>query len=481
MPTPTEQESASGERPARAESDSGASLSPRAARWWLVTFVVVAILVRAGFLVANPHPSESSGLSAAHGEMAHNIVDHGRWFVTNPAATTALGNAQNAEHRLIDPAAFDYSAADRSPRYQPQVLEPVGEAVVLAGLWTVTGDERYVYLQVLQIVLDSAMVLLVFGISMRLYRRPRAALFAAALYAVFLPIAALMRIPHLDGWAIIWTITITALFVRALDQEGPLRGVLLVGLATGLGVYFRPGVLLLPIALALAAIPSSGWRQALRYGGVPLIVAALLMVPWTVRNYEEFHRFVPTRVGIGQNLWEGLGEVSNDFGAVLDDAVTFQQVQRTRPDLKYGTPAYDAYLTRKGIDAIEQHPGHYAKVLGRRVLVSTVLMANPVDTSDAQQPSTSVSNALRHPLEPLVFILALVTLVATRRMWRRHLFLVAVVLAGLAPYVVLHFESRYGLVNSFAYMILVGFGADAALAWVRARSRRAVPAPAPSG
>jgi hypothetical protein len=452
MPTPTEQESASGDRPARAESDSGASLSPRAARWWLVTFVVVAILVRAGFLVANPHPSESSGLSAAHGEMAHNIVDHGRWFVTNPAATTALGNAQNAEHRLIDPATFDYSAADRSPRYQPQVLEPVGEAVVLAGLWTVTGDERYVYLQVLQIVLDSAMVLLVF-----------------------------MRIPHLDGWAIIWTITITALFVRALDQEGPLRGVLLVGLATGLGVYFRPGVLLLPIALALAAIPSSGWRQALRYGGVPLIVAALLMVPWTVRNYEEFHRFVPTRVGIGQNLWEGLGEVSNDFGAVLDDAVTFQQVQRTRPDLKYGTPAYDAYLTRKGIDAIEQHPGHYAKVLGRRVLVSTVLMANPVDTSDAQQPSTSVSNALRHPLEPLVFILALVTLVATRRMWRRHLFLVAVVLAGLAPYVVLHFESRYGLVNSFAYMILVGFGADAALAWVRARSRRAVPAPAPSG
>jgi uncharacterized membrane protein len=124
-------------------------------------------------------------------------------------------------------------------------------------------------------------------------------------------------------------------------------------------------------------------------------------------------------------------------------------------------------------------------VLGRRLLVSTVLEVNPMwnGDTDTQPPAgVSASHALTRPLEPLTFILATITLVVTwRRFWRRHLFLVAVVGAGLAPYLVLHFESRYGLVNSFAYMVLAGVGIDAVLARIRRGADRAPPAPTPAG
>jgi 4-amino-4-deoxy-L-arabinose transferase-like glycosyltransferase len=459
-------------------------------RWWLVGFVAAALALRIAFLAADPHPVENAGLSADQGEMARNIVDHGRWFVINPRASAVVGPRQHREGRLVDPAAIDYSAADRSAQYSPQVLQPVGEAVVLAGLWTVSGDERYIYVQVLQVLLDAAMVPLVFWISLWLYRRRTAALIAAGLYAAFLPIAALTRIPHLDTWGVVFTISITALLLRALDGDRRIPWLVAAGVATGLGVYFRPAALLIPLVMGFAALPSYGWRRSLLFAGIPLLVAGGLMLPWTIRNYDTFHRFIPTRIGTGQNLWEGLGEIKNDFGAALDDGLTSRQVHQVRPDLRYGTPAYDDYLKDKAVEAIKQHPTHYLRVVARRVAKATIAMQNPtwIEATDPAllRPSTGTTlHALTtHPwdgvrlavyrlLEPLVFLIALITLIITRREWRRHVFLIAVVAASLAPYIALHFEPRYGLATSFAYMVLVGLGAESALRWIGRRRERA--------
>jgi hypothetical protein len=457
-------------------------------RWWLVGFVAAALALRIAFLAADPHPVENAGLSAEQGEMARNIVDHGRWFVVNPRASAVVGARQQRQRRLVDPAEVDYSAADRGARYSPQVLQPVGEAVVLAGLWKLSGDERYVYVQVLQLLLDAAMVPIVFWVSLWLYRRRTAALIAAGLYAAYLPIAALARIPHLDTWGVVFTITITALFLRALDSDRRIPWLVAAGVATGLGVYFRPAALLIPLALGLAALPSYGWRRSLLVAGVPLLVAGGLVLPWTIRNYDKFHRFIPTRIGTGQNLWEGLGEIKNDFGAALDDGLTAQQVHEVRPDLRYGTPAYDDYLKDRAVEAIKQHPTHYLRVVARRVANATIAMQNAT-WIEATDPSlltpatgTTVHALTTHPwdgvrlavyrlLEPLVFLIALLTLVVTRHEWRRHVFLIAVVVASLAPYLVLHFEPRYGLATSFAYMILVGLAAESTAHWVARRRR----------
>ena len=66
--------------------------------------------------------------------------------------------------------------------------------------------------------------------------------------------------------------------------------------------------------------------------------------------------------------------------------------------------------------------------------------------------------------EPLLFLIAILTAALTwRRHWRRHLLLAAVVVSTIAPYIVLHVESRFALPASFAYMILAGLGADLVL------------------
>jgi hypothetical protein len=224
-------------------------------------------------------------------------------------------------------------------------------------------------------------------------------------------------------------------------------------------------------------------RRAFVSGAVPFVVAMLLMAPWTIRNAVEYDAFIPNRIGAGQSLWEGLGELDNDFGAVLDDVITERQVREERPDLRYGTPEYDSYLQDKAIDAIKEHPGFYARLVAHRVFVTTLGLRNsnwayylesPGEYMDrtgdgrvayvVNRPFDAARAAAIGFAEPLLFLIAVLTAALTwRRHWRRHLLLAAVVVATIAPYIVLHVEPRFALPASFAYMILAGLGADLVL------------------
>jgi hypothetical protein len=283
---------------------------------------------------------------------------------------------------------------------------------------------------------------------------------------VFPPVAWLTTVPHFDIWGVDLTLAVSALLLCARASGWSVRRLLSVGLVLGLGCYFRPELLLLPPLIALATFEARQWHAAVRAALIPLVLAALLLAPWTVRNAVVFHRFIPVRIGIGQNLWEGMGEMQNNFGAKLDDYATYEQVHAVRPDLVYGTPAYDALLESWAIGAIKQHPGFYAKLVGKRLLDSTVLLRN----RDWSQ------NIVSELLEPLLLGISLLTVLFTRRRFgRSHLILLAVIVATIVPYLFLHFEPRYVLPASFAYLLWTALGAAIVAEWVRARARGALP------
>jgi 4-amino-4-deoxy-L-arabinose transferase-like glycosyltransferase len=463
--------------------------------------VAVAFVLRLGFFLGDPNPAQNAGLTAAHGEIAHNIAAHGQWFVANRAPQSeALPVA--IDGHLADRSELAHPAADRNPSFEPEVIEMPGLAVLLAAAWAVTGDEDYGYVQVLQVVIDSLMTLLVFWIALRLFDRPRAALIAAGLYAVFPPIAALSIVPHLDTWAGSLTLGITALFLKSRDDR---RWLIALGVLTGIGIYFRPGVAILPLALAAASLPTLGWRRSIVAGGVPFAIAMLLMAPWTVRNAVEYDRFIPNRIAAGQSLWEGFGEIENPFGARLDDVATERQVRAERPDLAYGTPEYDAYLQDKAVEAIKSDPGFYARLMAHRVVHTTVLLRNsnwayelesPFETMDRTgesilgyvtgRPFDALRSLAVGWLEPLLFLIAILTAALTwRRYWRQSLVLASVVVATLAPYIVLHVEPRFALPASFAYIILAALGADLVLSrrfsWSQPTDTQSAPPTSTSG
>jgi 4-amino-4-deoxy-L-arabinose transferase-like glycosyltransferase len=459
----------------------------------LLLIVLVGLGVRISYLASNQRVYPDDGLVLAQGEMARNIVNHGRWFVVNEVATRYVAKLQARAGHLIDPADVNYRPLDSHPRWQAQIVTPVGEAVMLAGLWKLTGSERYLPLQILQIVIDTLMVLLVYRIAVQLFKRRSAALVAAAMYALFLPIAWLSTDPNIDIWCVDFTLMGVAAYIEAMQSAHRLRWLVACGVAVGVGSYFRPNLLILPVALALATLVWSGWREALRCAAIPLAIAALLVIPWTIRNANEFHRFIPTSSGFGQTLWEGLGEVHNDFGAVLNDGITYAQVHRERPSLIYGSPAYDDYLRHKAIQAIEHHPTTYANAIVHRIAITTVASLDSgwmhggttlPARYRSQTGSGLLSYAINRPLDmlqvvlqPVVFLLAILGLAFTwQGRLREHALLIAVVLATLIPYWAIHVESRYVLPATFAYILWIALGADMAAerltAWGRRRWER---------
>lgn len=407
--------------------------------------------------------------------MARNIVDHGKWGVLNDRSPT--NRIEQRAGRLVDPADIDYSRADANPKYVPLALHTQGTALIMAALWKITGDEDYIYIQLLQVLLAGLATLLVWWIARQLFGRERTAYIAAFGWAIHPPLAAFMRLPFYDPWAVLATLALVALFVKARAEGWRTPWLVAVGVAAGIGLNFRPPVLLLPLFLGAAAIPELGVRRALRVAAIPFAIGLLFMLPWTVRNTFEFHRFIPIHTGTGQVTWQGLGQRPNDFGASENDGDTFRLVHRERPDLTYGTPEYDDYLMSKSLSAIKAEPGYYATTVAWRVLHTTLLNRN-VEWSRAYQddyasrtqslpawtlghPLAAAAVATAAVLEPLLFLLAMIGLALTWRRFReQHLILLATAAGTLFTPVIIGSQWRYVAPTSFVWVILAALAVD---------------------
>jgi 4-amino-4-deoxy-L-arabinose transferase-like glycosyltransferase len=451
--------------------------------WLMLTVVfVVALGVRLAYVATGQNnPQATDALDA---DIAHNILDHGRWFYfSEPAALYLSKSTSNS----VDTNSARFAALDKAPQY-PAVSEPVGTAAVLTAVWAVVGGRRYLPMQILQAVVDALAALLVYRIALLLFRRRPAALVASMLYAVYLPIAWETIVVYNDIWAVDLTIVIVATYLEALNAATHRRSWLVAcGLLAGFGAYFRPNVLFIPIAIALATMPQLGWRVALRRGLSVFAIAALLLVPWTIRNYEDFHAFIPTRSAFWENMWYGLGEQPNDFGATENVGGTVRaEVARERPDLRFESPAWDAFLKARVVKALEDHPAYYLELVVRRVGQATVFIYGPEwmgrVASPIGYPGGPLVYVVDHPLgvlgfglEPAAFLLAMLAMLCTwRRARREHAILIAVVLSVLVPYVAIHVDERYILPATFAYCVWIGLGADLLVERVRRwRSRAA--------
>jgi 4-amino-4-deoxy-L-arabinose transferase-like glycosyltransferase len=363
--------------------------------------------------------------------MARQIVDHGKWFAVNPKATKLLNSRQTELNRLVDPKELNLAQFDRSTPTKPEIAQMPGVAMVLAALWWPTGNETYAPLQWLQILVDTLMVFLVYWIGVRLTHNLRASLLAALLYAIWPAAIVVDRRPVLDTWAIFFTIGCVAAFVWAREQPSSRWRLISLGLTAGAGIYFRPLVLFLPIALALVATPGGGWRRRLLWMATPTTVALLVLAPWTVRNYYEFHRFIPTRTGLGQAVFEGSGLASSDENAA-------KYVRGHGNDAAYGSPKYDNFLFSSAVREIAHQPGRYLRSIGHRAR----------------------------------FLLPCLLILLVWRRWRSNALIpVAAAAATVIPYLPIGGDTRFYLPAAFAYCLL---GAMAAVE-IGVRLRNTVP------
>jgi len=449
----------------------------------LLWVLLLSLSVRVPLLVTQHDAYLTGGIATSLGLVARNLLEgRGLAETTGPREILQLDELQVLEGRLRDIREFP-DPPDQPTK--PLIQRMPGYPVLLAVIWKLTGSYTYLPVQILQVLLSALLPLLLYDAARRLFGRS-AGLAAGVLGALNVPEARLAVVPLYDWWIVLLVAFIAWLLVRAAERGYPVRDFLVMGFAVAAGVYFKATVLVLPLFVLAALLPRLRGRQVLLRGALALGIPILALVPWAVRNNQVFHRPILTGTFLWPTIWEGFGEMPNDFGARLDDRTTYLQAVADQKLLVYGTPEYDDHFRPKVIRVVASHPGFVATLWVRRLVRGLLFPGNPwgiprVEDPEASftrfrttrgegmaaylmaRPGTALVKVIQRVWEPFLLCMALLTLVVDRSRWKEFLPLVALPVFLLAVYVPLHIEGRYLLPGSQIWIL---FAAAPLAAWL---------------
>jgi len=263
------------------------------------------------------------------------------------------------------------------PARTDAAIYPPAYPLWLAFIYTLTGTRSAAVVQNVQWVLDAFSVFLVVGAGVTAFGW-RPGLWAGGIAALWPLLATYGAVPLADA-PTSWIVLGGAWMLLLAAKRQSLSWAFGAGALIGASCWLRANAMLLMVfwALALFVFVRASWSRRALLGSSVALGALLVIAPIIVRNIITFHAFVPTGLGVGTNLWEGIGETGRgkEFGAVSNDADLTEQ-ERAALHVAPNAPfnlyypdgvRRDRERTRKSLDVIARHPFWYAGSVARRI------------------------------------------------------------------------------------------------------------------
>ena len=173
----------------------------------------------------------------------------------------------------------------------PSLWKPPGY-IAWVGVWySIVGDDPdRVFL--VQAFLGPVTIALTWLLGRRLFN-PTVGIVAAALVAIY-PLAWQFEV-RLYSEALAIPLTLVVLLL-VLDRVPTPRRAALVGAVMGVSLLVRPTAVMLFAGVLVAWWLAAGLRRGTAMTALAVVVAALVVAPWTYRNYQEEGGFVPISV-----------------------------------------------------------------------------------------------------------------------------------------------------------------------------------------
>ena len=423
-------------------------------RTWLALLFIIALALAARALTANfvrAHLNDAGwfpfGIYSAFDRQAQDGLDGRASFF-----------------RINDPSRTDAA------------VYPPGYPLWLAFIYKMSGTRSLTVVQNVQWILDSFSVLLIFGIGVTAFGW-RIGLWAGGIAALWPLLATYGAVPLADAptsWIVLGA---TWMLLLAAKRQS-VAWALAAGALVGASCWLRANAMLLVFfwALALLLLVQTNWRRRALLSASVVLAAMMVIAPVVVRNLIAFRAFVPTGLGAGTNLLEGIGETergANEFGAAANDS---DLVEQERADLKVPTDQpftlyypdgirRDRERTRKALAIITRHPVWYAGTVVRRMAgvmkyagepsgiygsaginVTSRKSLPPAWQGGASALLVNMLGMLQSILRYVLLPLMLIGLVLGFRLdWRVSALLMATVFYYLVVGSLIHTHIRYGL------------------------------------
>ncbi len=428
-------------------------------------------------------------------QFVQNNLNEPGWF---QSGTYAIFDRH--AQKILDGQASIFWIGD--PAKTEAAIYPPGYAAWLALVYTITGERSASATQRVQWMLDALAVLLVIGVGVTAYGWPAGLI--AGLLAALSPLLSLAGATPLADAPTSWFVVAGIWMLLLAYKRSSFGWAIGAGLMLGASCWLRINGLLLVFfwAIALMLLFAVSRRTRLLLAGGVLLGALTLVAPLIVRNAIAFRAFVPAGLGMGTNLWEGIGETdrASEFGAVFGDSALLEHERLAMgvpPDAPF-TLYYpdgvrrDRERARRALSVIVRHPVWYAGVMLRRMWGMLRVAGEPLPfygsaginvTSSKTLPVDKhggvlafvvnvlgmIQSIARYVLLPLA---VLGVVLGARRHWQVTFLLMATVVYYLVPGTVAHTELRYVLPMHCVLSVFAGFSLASAGELISQRSLR---------
>jgi Dolichyl-phosphate-mannose-protein mannosyltransferase len=141
------------------------------------------------------------------------------------------------------------------------------------------------------------------------------------------------------------------------------------GLLWGISLLTNPALgAVLPFLVGWLLYQNRGNRVLqLRLGLVTLGVICLTCLPWTIRNYAQFHRAIPLRANFPYEFWSGNNEIFDEHSREVNRITRYEQVHLYA---EFGENEFLHDKMQKALDFVRTHPGLYARLFGQRIIAT---------------------------------------------------------------------------------------------------------------
>jgi 4-amino-4-deoxy-L-arabinose transferase-like glycosyltransferase len=242
--------------------------------------------------------------------------------------------------------------------------------VLLAGIFRLRGTYNFNAWSaavLLNILFCALTCLPIFYAAKRLGGAGLAAL-ATWLWAVF-PNAILLPVESMWDASISALLTATILWATiAIVNSQRLRDWCGYGLLWGVALMTNPTLAaLFPFLLGWMIYRRRKhklpWQTAV---AASIVIAILCCVPWTVRNYAVFHRFVPLRSVLGLQLWLGNNDQTQDI--FRGDLHPIYNAAEREKYIELGELDYMQEKKHEALQYMASHPSREFRLIGRRFI-----------------------------------------------------------------------------------------------------------------
>lgn len=247
-------------------------------------------------------------------------------------------------------------------------IEPFGRAPGYPAFLAIVGGGAGhvsavpVAVDVAQSVIGAVGILLI-GVLTQRMAGPAASAAAAWLAALYPPLVWIAG--YAMSEALFWPIGLTAAWLvdRAVDPRARALAPFAAGLVVGIGILVRPAlVFFVPLAALALLVEREYGRRRLRRRGVNLCAAfalglALVVGPWTVRNYLHHDRLMFVASEGGVTFWTGNHPLAvGDGDMAANPAIRLDNLRLRAAHPGVSEDALEPIFYREAIAWILAHP-----------------------------------------------------------------------------------------------------------------------------